>query len=91
MAGWCRFMMPSASLSINETHAFVAAEATILMKEMKKLQNDNKAVMKYIAEKTKLPMQKIKSLMAQGCPMNAEKCLEYGICDQILTSLDDIL
>ena len=91
LAGHKRFMMPRATVLIHEGYASIEGDMTKVQDWYGSCQNMLKASHKYILERTRITPRMLAKKKANDWTIDAQHCLEYGVCDEIVTSLDQII
>ena len=91
IAGHKRFMMPRAIMMIHEGHASLEGDMTKVLDWYSSCQKMLKESRRYILTHTKITPRMLARKRANDWTIDAQHCLEYGICDEIVTSLDQII
>lgn len=91
MAGQKRFMTPNASMIIHEGSAGFEGDAGKVLDASESYKKVLKRMKDYILSRTEIPKATLSRKKANDWELNAEDCLKYKVCDQIVASIDDIL
>lgn len=91
ISGHKRIMMPSSKVIIHEGSAQMAGDAVKVMDATDSYRKELKRMKEYILSKTRIPQQTLIRRKNNDWTINADYCLENGVCDMIAESVEDIL
>lgn len=91
LAGHKRFMMPRSHLIIHEGSAQLAGDAIKVMDQSESYKKQLKQMKDYILEHTEIPRAQLMKKRSNDWELNAEFCLKNKACEQIITTLDEII
>lgn len=91
IAGKKRFMMPNATVVIHEGSAQIGGDAVKVLDASDSYRKELKKVKEFILTNTKIPPATLNKRRNNDWTIDAEYCLEHGVCDQVVTSIDEIL
>lgn len=91
IAGHHRLMMPNAKVIIHEGSAQLAGDAVKVMDATDSYRKELKRMKDFILEHTKIPQATLNRRKNNDWTIDAKYCLENGVCEKIVESLDDIL
>lgn len=91
LAGSKRIMMPTSTVIIHEGFAEVAGEASKVVDATRNYKKELAKMKEFILARTKIPQQMLTKKARDDWYMNAETCIEYGVCHNVVESLDEIM
>ena len=91
MAGNKRFMMENATVIIHEGSAGFNGDAVKVMDASESYKKMLIQMKEYIVRKTRISKTTLAHKHSNDWKLNAKECLAYGVCDQIIETLDNIL
>ena len=91
IAGHKRFMTSNAKVLIHEGSAQLSGDATKLLDASDSYKKELKAMKEFILARTKIPRTQLMKKRANDWELDSAYCLENGVCDTIISSLDEIL
>lgn len=91
MAGQKRFMTPNATMIIHEGSAGFEGDAGKVLDASESYKKVLKKMKDYILAKTDIPKATLNRKKANDWELNAEDCLKFKVCDEIIDSIDSIL
>ena len=91
MAGQKRFMTPNATMIIHEGSAGFEGDAGKVLDASESYKKVLKKMKDYILAKTDIPKATLSRKKANDWELNAEDCLKFKVCDEIIDSIDSIL
>lgn len=91
MVGSKRLMMPNAHLMIHEGSAAIAGDANKVRNQIDLHEDFLSRFRELVLSKTKIPKATLTKRRDEDWFMSADDCMKYGVCDQIVTSMDEIL
>ena len=91
MAGKIRFMMPRAKVMIHEGSASIEGDAGKVLDFSDAYKKDLQASRDYILERTQIPKRQLSKKRSNDWELDAAYCLEYKVCDKIVSGLNEIL
>ena len=91
IAGHHRLMLPNAKVIIHEGSAQMAGDAVKVMDATDSYRKELKRMKDFILENTKIPPATLNRRKNNDWTIDAKYCLENSVCDEVVTSLDDIL
>ena len=91
IAGSKRFMMPTATTVIHQGSAAVSGDASKLMDAVDNYKLEIDKMRTFILENTNIPVRVFNKKNKDDWYIDAKTCLEYGVCNHIVESLDQIM
>lgn len=91
MAGHKRYMMPRATVLIHEGSASFEGDSTKVLDASDSYRKDIKKMKDYIGERTQIPAKLLNKKRNNDWQLTADECLEYGVCNAIVRSLDEVI
>ena len=91
ISGHKRYMMKRAKVIFHEGSAQIAGDAVKVMDATKSYEVSIKKMKEYILERTKVPKTQLTSKRYNDWEIDSTYCLENGVCDYVVETLDDIL
>lgn len=91
LAGHERYMMKRAHLLIHEGSAGAQGDAQKFLDASDSYKKMLKAMRDYILERTEIPAATLSRKKNNDWELDAAYCAEHGVCDHIVSSLDEIL
>lgn len=91
MAGKKRFMSKYAKVIIHEGSAQMSGDAIKVQDQADSYKKTLKWMKEYILAHTSIPKTTLMKRRANDWELDAEYCLENGVCDVIYTTLDEII
>lgn len=91
LAGRKRFMMPRAKLVIHEGSAKMAGDSVKVLDASDSYRKVIKMMKDYILARTEIPAAVLGKQKNHDWELDAEYCLNHGICDRIIESTDEII
>jgi ATP-dependent Clp protease protease subunit len=86
-----RFAMPNATYLIHQGSGQFQGEYLQIVAAVNEYQKKIERLEKYLLETTKIPKDLLEERILTEWYIDAKEAVEYGICDKIITSLDEIL
>lgn len=91
MAGHRRFMLPHSTVLIHEGSASMSGDATKVLDATDNYRKELKKMKDYIQEHTGIPSKLLNKKRNNDWEIDADFCLENGVCDQIVHSLNEVI
>lgn len=91
ISGRKRYMMKRAKVVFHEGSAQISGDAVKVMDATKSYESSIKRMKEYILERTKVPKTQLTSKRYNDWEIDSAYCLENGVCDYVVETLDDIL
>lgn len=91
VAGHKRYMMPNARVIIHEGSAQMAGDAIKVMDATESYRKDLKKMKDFILSRTRIPKAMLNKKRNNDWTLDAQYCVDNGVCDGIIQSLSDIL
>lgn len=91
LAGEKRYMTPRAKLLIHEGSAALSGDATKLLDASDSYKKELKAMKDFILDRTNIPKTQLMKKRSNDWELDADYCLEHGVCHQIVTNIDEII
>lgn len=91
VSGHKRFMMPMASVMIHKGSAQIAGDGQKVIDQADSYKKELKKMRNFITDHTSIPSRTLSSKQNNDWEIDAEYCLEHGVCDVIVSSLDDVI
>ena len=91
MAGHKRIMMPNATVMIHEGSGAFSGDANKVMDHVESYKATIKKMKEFILSNTRIEAKLLNKKRNADWEIDAQFCLEYGVCDQIAETLDDII
>ena len=91
LAGHRRFMMPTSRIIVHEGSAQLAGDAVKVMDQSDSYKKQLKQMKDFILERTEIPKQQLMKKRNNDWELPATYCLEHKACEQIVSSLDELI
>lgn len=91
ISGHKRFMVPNSRVIIHEGSAQMAGDAIKVMDATESYRKDLKKMKDYILSKTRIPAQTLNRRKNNDWTLDSAYCLENGVCDVLVSSIEEIL
>jgi len=91
LAGTKRLMMPTATVIIHEGSTEVAGDANKVMDATRNYNKELAKMKEFILSRTQIPPRVLNKKAKDDWYIDANTCLEYGVCHKIVQSLDEIM
>lgn len=91
IAGHKRFMTKSANVTIHEGSAQFSGDATKIIDQTDSYKNELKRMKEFILEHTNIPKTQLNKKRSNDWIIDANYCLENGVCDKIVEDINDII
>lgn len=91
IAGHKRFMFEHARVLIHEGSASIEGDIDKIRDWYSSCEQTIKESQRYILQHTNIPPRVMKKRKTNDWVLDAETCLQYGICDEIVRSIDQII
>lgn len=91
VAGKKRYMMPNANVVIHEGSATVTGDAVKVIDNTENYKKSLKKSRDFILEHTEIPTATMNKKKNNDWYLDAEYCLDHGVCDCVVSSLDQII
>lgn len=91
MQGAKRFMFKNAVLMIHEGSGAFAGDAGKLLDQTESYKLSIKRMKEYILSRTQIPPKLLNKKRSNDWELTAQECLEMGVCDAIIESLDEVI
>lgn len=91
IAGKKRFMMPNAHVVIHEGAAKLSGDAVKVLDASDSYRKELKHMKDFILSHTDIPSSTLSRRKNNDWELDANACIEYSVCDKIITSLDEVL
>lgn len=91
LAGSKRVMLKHAKVMLHEGSAVLRGDANKLFDAAEDYSRDVRRSQEFVLDHTKIPEDVLEKHKKDDWYVDAELCLKYGICDQVVDSLDQIL
>lgn len=91
MGGHKRFMTPTAKVLIHEGSAKLEGDAGKIMDATDTYKQELKQMKDYIMSRTRVPKNLLNKKRSNDWTLTAQECLDFGICDKIIESWDEVL
>lgn len=91
LAGSKRYMMPTANVIIHEGSTELAGDANKVMDAIKNYDSELAKMKTFILSRSNIPPRELKKKHKDDWYLDANTCLEYGVCHKIVESLDEIM
>lgn len=91
IAGHYRKMLPNSKVIIHEGSAQMAGDAVKVMDATDSYRKELKRMKDFILANTRIPPATLNRRKNNDWTIDATYCLDNGVCDEVVTSLDDIL
>ena len=90
MAGKKRLMMPRSSVLIHEGSASMSGDATKVLDATDSYRKELKKMKEYIEARTSIPAKLLNKKRNNDWEIDAAFCLENGVCDVIVRSIEEV-
>ena len=91
IAGHKRFMSKNASVLFHEGSAELSGDAMKIMDASESYKKALKRMKEHILANTKISKQLMNKYLHNDWEIESEQCLEYGVCDAIIETLDEVI
>lgn len=91
LAGHKRYMTPRSQLIIHEGSAQLAGDAIKVMDQSDSYKKELKQMKDYILERTEIPRNQLYKKRNNDWHLDATYCKENGVCDKIISNLDELI
>lgn len=91
MAGKKRFMSKNAKVLVHEGSASMGGDAIKVQDQADSYKKTLKWMKDYILEHTRIPKAQLMKRRANDWELDAQFCLENGVCDVVIQSMEEIL
>lgn len=91
MAGSKRYMMSKAMTVVHQGSVEMAGDANKIMDAADNYKQELDKMKAYILSRTHIPAKTFNKRNKDDWYIDANTCLEFGVCDQIVETLDEIL
>lgn len=91
MAGKKRFMLPRAKVLIHEGSAAFDGDAGKVLDATDSYKKQLKAMKEYVLEHTAIPKTQLMKKRSNDWELDAQYCLDYKVCDVVVSSLSEVL
>ena len=91
MAGKKRFMTPNARLLIHEGSAEFEGDAGKVLDASEAYKKVLKRMKDYIVNRTEIPKSTLSRKHANDWELDADECMKYKVCDEVISSVEAII
>lgn len=91
LAGSQRLMMPTATVIIHEGSTEVAGDANKVMDATRNYNKELAKMKEFILSRTNIPPKMLNRKAKDDWYIDAATCIEYGLCNKVVESLDEIM
>ena len=91
ISGHVRFMMPNAKVVIHEGSAQFAGDAVKVMDASESYKKELKRMKDFILDKTNISRAALYKKRNNDWELDSEFCFENGVCDKIVSTLDEVV
>ncbi len=91
LAGSRRLMMPNAKVLLHEGSARMSGDANKLLDAAADYDRDIQKMREFIMARTTIPRNLLDRHKKDDWYLYADTCLRYGVCHQVVTSLEEIV
>lgn len=91
IAGHKRFMMQNAKVTIHEGSAQLSGDAVKVMDQSESYKKQLKQMKTFVLENTEIPRTQLMKKRNNDWELDSAYCLEHKVCDQVVTTIDDII
>lgn len=91
MAGHKRLMLPTAKVLIHEGSAQIGGDAQKTLDAADTYKKQIKQMKDFILQHSQIPQAQLNKKRNNDWTIDAQQCLEYKICDQIVSLMDEII
>lgn len=91
ISGHVRFMMPNAKVVIHEGSAQFAGDAVKVMDASESYKKELKRMKDFILDKTNINRAALFKKRNNDWELDSEFCFENGVCDKIVSTLDEVV
>lgn len=91
ISGHKRYMFPKATVLIHEGSAELSGDAIKVMDQSEAYRKSLKQMKTFILEKTSIPPKELNKKRANDWELDSDYCLKNGVCDVLVSSLDEII
>lgn len=91
ISGHKRFMFPRATVLIHEGSAELSGDAIKVMDQSEAYRKSLKQMKEYILAKTNIPPKELNKKRANDWELSSEYCMKNGVCDVLVSSLEEVI
>lgn len=91
ISGHKRFMMPSAKVTIHEGSAQLSGDAVKVMDQSESYKKQLKQMKMFVLDNTEIPRAQLMKKRNNDWELDAAYCMEHKVCEQIVSTMDDII
>lgn len=91
VAGRCRYMMKNARVMFHQGFGAISGDAQKMRDNIEDYSRQLEKAKEFLLARTKIPPEEYESHKYNDWWLSAEECLKYGVCDQIIQSLDEVI
>ena len=91
LAGHRRYMFPNGKVVIHEGSAQLSGDAVKVMDASDSYKKELKRMKDFILDVTRIPRAQLNKKRNNDWELDAAFCLENGVCDRVIESLDEVL
>ncbi len=91
LSGHKRFMLPRARVVIHEGSASLSGDSTKVFDAADSYKSSLKAMKEHILKKTNIPAKLLNKKRNNDWELDSVFCLEHGVCDIIVKTMDEII
>ena len=91
MSGHKRFMFPTATVLIHEGSGEIVGDAVKVLDQAESYKSMVRQMHNYILAHTKIPPATLTKKKNNDWELDADTCMKYGVCDQIVTKLSEVI
>ncbi len=91
IAGHKRFAFSRSRIIIHEGSASMAGDSTKVLDASDSYRKAIKRMKQYIMSRTQIPPTTLNKKRNNDWEIDAETCMKYGVCEQIVQSLDEVI
>ena len=91
ISGHKRFMMPSAKVTIHEGSAQLSGDAVKVMDQSESYKKQLKQMKMFVLANTEIPRAQLMKKRNNDWELDAAYCMEHKVCEQIVSTMDDII
>ena len=91
IAGHKRFMMPNARVIIHEGSAQFGGDAVKVMDASESYKKELKRMKNYILKRTSIQPAQLNRKRNNDWELDAQFCIENGVCDKIVESIEEVI
>ena len=90
-SGKKRYMLKNARVMYHQGHGSLSGDAQKMADQMADYNRQLEKAKEFLLAKTKITSEDYEKYKYNDWWLTAEECLSYGVCDQIIETLDDII